>query len=385
MPSEPEIQPLSYARRTFIFRFFILIFLLVLPLVIFYATGYRFEFSSDSTMIVSTGGLYISVPSEEAQIYINEEPVRDIRVFRRASYIQNLDVGIHRVHVQGDGLYTWVKNLPVQPHIVTEAQTFNMPLVPQIRLIAPYVDLQGRAIFNDIASSTLSAEFAFASVTEPVIATTTLPVRLLSDNQEYEYVSTLFGTSTKSVGLVSRVRKEVNQAFIFSGDTAPTTTATTTLIQNDVKLYQDGNEVFVAWLGNLDNIPYYFCIDHDIASSTIVSYGQHVYEGIATVMASDMPETETQNKTGKICRSKIRIDNKGKEVNSFAFFPSSTDLILMNLDDGIYVVEVDDRSWQNTQQIYPGNNLDIEIDGGRIFVKDREYLVEVFTELIETI
>ena len=65
----------------------------------------------------------------------------------------------------------------------------------------------------------------------------------------------------------------------------------------------------------------------------------------------------------------------------FDYFPDSTDLILMHLEDGLYVVEVDDRAWQNTQPLYLGSNLEVIQDGGRIFVHDGTFYLEVFTEL----
>ncbi len=51
----------------------------------------------------------------------------------------------------------------------------------------------------------------------------------------------------------------------------------------------------------------------------------------------------------------------------------------MHLSDGLYVVEVDDRSWQNTQLLYPGEDITVVQDGGRIYVADEDSYVEVST------
>jgi hypothetical protein len=53
----------------------------------------------------------------------------------------------------------------------------------------------------------------------------------------------------------------------------------------------------------------------------------------------------------------------------------------MHLSDGLYAVEVDDRAWQNTQLLYPGTDIHVVQDGGRIYVQDGEYYLEVFTEI----
>jgi hypothetical protein len=54
----------------------------------------------------------------------------------------------------------------------------------------------------------------------------------------------------------------------------------------------------------------------------------------------------------------------------------------MHLDEGIYVVEIDDRAWQNTQVLYPGQDLMMIVDGNSIFIKDGDIIVEALTELI---
>lgn len=381
MPAEPLIKPLDYKKRTWFFRSLFLVFAVLLPMVIFYATGYRFDFTKTSPNIISTGGLYMSVPAESGEIYINDEIVRDIRVFRRASYIQNLSAGVHRVHVQGEGLQTWVKELPVRAHIVTEAESFNMPEVPQVRLISNWL-AGGVSVYPGVSTTTIASDFSFASGTERVVASSTLATTTLDQNQEYEFVISLFGTSTSEGTLVERVVQGVNDAFTFpNASSSATTTATTTVILNNMKLSEVDGEVYAMWLGGETEIPYYFCVNYTAASSTAANYGEHVYEGVASVLAT-MPVTESQNITGRICRETIRIDRLGQDYEMFTFFPGSTDLVLMHLTEGLYVVEIDDRAWQNTQLLYPGTDLEVTVDGENIYIKDRGYILEVLTEIV---
>lgn len=383
MPAEPQIKPLSYARRTWVFRTFLLIFLVVLPVIIFYAMGYRFNFTDGDSSIISTGGLYVSMAVDDAEIYIDEELVEDIRVFRNASYIQNLNAGVHRVHTQGPGLYTWVKDLPVQAHIVTEVQAFNMPLVPQIRLIAPWLNLSGVGVYDDVSTSTLAANFSFASTTRSVTASTTIATSTLFVNEEHDYVVSLFGTSTKEETIVGQIVQEVNDAFTFSGATTTASTtamATTTVVERSTKLYERDGEIYVSWTGRDNDIPYYFCVDHKEASTTRKLYGEHVLDSLMGVV-SGIPETETQQVTKRVCRDEIRIDRKWQQVTMFTFMPGTTDLVLMQLEDGLYVVEVDDRSWQNTQQLYPHGDIEVVVDSDRIYIHDGLYYLELFTEI----
>jgi hypothetical protein len=385
MPVEPQIKPLSTRRRTVVFWFFLLLFMTMLPIIVFYTTGYRFDFEGfRQGNIVSTGGLYVNVQGEDMEIYVDETQVLDARVFRRASYIQNLEAGMHRVHVQGDGLQTWVKELPVRERIVTEVQAFNLPVVPQIRLVAPYQTADGLSTFPGVASTTVKEAFSFASSTQAVFASTTIATTTLVVHEEYTYVRSLFGstTATSSETLVSRVVQEMNDALTFpaASTSTATTTATTSVTSRNVKLFESEGEVFAAWVGNQNDIPYYFCVDYESASSTAALYGEHVYESLASSIAS-MPMLESDEVSQRLCRSEIRIDRLRQDVIDFDFVPGSTDFVLMLLEEGLYVVEIDDRSWQNAQILYPGKNLKLAVDGGRIFIADGRFLVEVYTEL----
>ena len=96
--------------------------------------------------ITATGGLYIAADAPDALIYVNEEEVTNARVLERLLYIQGLLPGTPRVHVQSLGHYTWVKELPVFPHIVTEAEAFNLPLRPQVRPITEFSSVRGESI-----------------------------------------------------------------------------------------------------------------------------------------------------------------------------------------------------------------------------------------------
>ena len=82
----------------------------------------------------------------------------------------------------------------------------------------------------------------------------------------------------------------------------------------------------ITWAGNIESKPSYFCQNED-------------------------------------CKSEIFI-TPNSELKSFDFFPGRGDLIIMSLVDGIYVSEIDDRSAQNIQKLYSGENVDFRIQGG---------------------
>jgi hypothetical protein len=358
------------------------LFVLAVPFSVFYAIGYRFDFSDELNNIKSVGGMYVRNETENTEMFINDEPVEDMRVFQKASYIQNLEAGMHRLHVQGNGVQTWVKNLPVYAHFVTEVTSFNLPKIPQVRIITQWNSAQdGRGVLFDTATST---HFSFASTTAPLHFSATTSTSSLVANPEFLYVSTLIASSTEQKELLEeKGRTDQEEPFGFgrlSTSTVPKLiTATTTKTWREFALFEKGEEVYMTFNGSLEDVPYYYCVMYSGQKKTTAEYGAHVYEALYAQLASTTNMTSAEGE--RLCRHSIRIDRLGQEVLWFDFFSDSSDLVLMHLQDGLYAVEVDDRAWQNTQLIYPGQNLEIVHDGGRIYVKDGEYYLEVFTEI----
>lgn len=382
MTPTPHVRPMSLGSRKVLFGSLIVIFIVLLPVIMFYATGYRFDWTGNARSIVSTGGMYVTAPDGNVEISLNDEPVSDLRVFRSASYIQNLSAGMHSLVVYGDGVQTWTKDLPVFPHIVTEVEAFTMPEIPQVRVITPYLLEGASVVFGHATSSTVVP--VLASTTNTFFFATSTRTTEYVSNPEYAYIDALFGTSTAtSTSLVDQVVSGMEQTFGFATEERRVV-ATTTKTEQDVTLFSDGEDVYASWRGELRNRPYYYCIDYESASSTISQYGEHVYASIEAIVASSSSRNVLlQNDRTRVCRDKIKIDRKRQNVLDFDFYPDSTDHVLMLLSDGLYVVEVDDRAWQNMQLLYPGEELRMVVDGGQIFLRDGDVYMEVFTELTE--
>lgn len=366
MPETPEVAPLPYNHRVWFFRLLLLLFVALVPLFMFYATGYRVAWLEGAGNIVSVGGIFVSADASDIAMYINEEPVQNMRLFQQAAYIQNLPAGTHRLHVQGEGLHTWVKEIPVYPQLVTEAAAFNMPVVPQLRYIAEYRTATGTPVL--LASSTSSQPVSFEAVAftqdwvvlPPRTATTTLV-----ENEEFDYLAQLFGTTSASTTqgtIINRIETEIDR-FVFSSaatSTATTATSTRVVATNDQTLALLNGQLVVTWIGNDRDRPFYFC------------------EQVATTsLAVDVATTTVEQ-----CRTSIAIQETSVDTEYYNFFPDSDDLILLTRADGLYVQEIDDRGWQNAQRIYPHSDIQVVLDGGRIFIADAGYYFELIPTLI---
>jgi hypothetical protein len=382
MTPTPEVKPLPHLQRKIIFICSLVIFVITVPLLVFYAIGYRFDFDDEVNNIKRVGGVYVTSEVQDIEMYIDDEPVQDMRIFQNAAYIQNLRAGLHQVHTQSTGLQTWVKNVPVFSHIVTEVQSFNIPTIPQVRLVTQYNTNKNESVLFSVATT---SKFSFASTTNIFLQATTTATSTFVLNPEYVYIQTLFASSTEEQELLEQ-QKEVADRNRFTFDPIATTStstvqATTSKQWREVELSQRDDEVYAQWIGKDGNIPYYYCVNHEKASSTIMSYGQHVYDGLLSEYGTTSSFSNALYVTDRLCRTEIRIDRLWQSVQWFDFLPDSRDHVLMQLQDGLYVVEVDDRAWQNTQLLYPGDYLQVVLDGGRIFIKDEEYFLEVFPDL----
>lgn len=382
MPQEPQITGMSKRRRNFFFWALVLVFVVMLPTMIFYTTGYRITFDNDGeTMVTTTGGMYITTPNLEVDVYLDEEQIERPRLFRNAYYIQNIEAGQHRIVVQAPEVHTWVKELPVDARIVIEAAAFNLPTTPQLRPITEFQTEDGESVYQS-GVVTLPV-FTNATATEPfIIATSTFAAADYAENPEYEFVASLFSSSTATTTSVFRqfMRDMDRFRFISPDELATTSTTTREIIErNDVELISRGLELYAVWQGEQDAIPFYFCVTSNSASTTSARYGQHVADAVFAVpTATTSPTFVIED---RICRSEIKLDRLRQDVYMFDFFPNSSDLVLLHLEDGLYVSEIDDRAWQNTQPLYLGEDLRVVVENDVIYIEEDGNFFEILTEI----
>ena len=383
MLNEPQIASLSYERRKKFFYVLVLVFIVVLPVIILYTTGYRVDFSNAENTIVTTGGIYITTDNLEVAVYLDEERIRQPRLFRSAYYIQNIEAGQHQVVVQQAGLHTWVKELPVDPYIVTEAAAFNMPVLPRVRPITPYLTVADEPVL--FATTSRAVYVPGATTTVPFVIATSAATSSYVVNEERLYVESLFDeTATTTRSVFAQLLDGVGR-FGFATTTPPvaTNTATTTLVveNGDMTLVSRKDDIYATWRGPVERIPYYFCVTSVSASATAARYGEHVAAQITALRTSTSSSLLLDG--NRICRPDIKLNRLRQDVYFYDFFPDSQDLVLLQLETGLYVTEIDDRAWQNTQLLYPGTDFRVVVENESIYVKDGNRYFEILTEIEE--
>lgn len=387
------VQPLPRIYRRLLFIAGCLVFAIAVPLFILYAIGYRFDPFTSQNGITITGGLYIGTLANDGEIYLNDEPTRGSRIFLSGVYLQNVAPGVQEVHVQAPGLQTWVKDLAVFPHIVTEAQAFLLPVQPQVRVVASSTYNQAMVLPpNSIAAT--STKLASSS-NEFIAYNPTIAASQYDSNSEFAFLTERFEELVYGTTTGQTVPRQSSFSFSTSTGLATSTQATSTVIatstkeQSNTRLYLRDGELFVQYLGNARSIPEYFCVPNHALASTTELYGAHVEYGIEYATKLNMyPQPPNSNATrlsttfdNQVCRHEIRLDTKYQTVHSFYFAPDSTDFVLMHLDDGVYMVEVDDRAWQNVQPLYLGPVAALLVDNNSIYIEEAGLFMELYTSL----
>lgn len=381
MPVEPEIKMLSQGTRRGFFLVLVLVFIIALPIFIFYTQGYRINLDGDDKAIVTTGGIYVTNSNLDVDVYLDEQRIEKPRLFRSAYYIQNIENGLHRLVVQKEGLQTWVKVLPVDSYIVTEASAFNMPEIPHLRPIPRYVNQQGQGIL--ISKEPLEKLLPNATTTGNFVVTTKMPIGA-QVSSEYTYVDKLFATTTAtSSSLISKIETELEKLRLATTtEKATTTPEEIHLERGDMWLVPRGDELYARWIGSGKTTPYYFCAPDTATSTIAMRYGEHFAYQIDLQRLSTTTPLHIEN--GRLCRTEIRLDRKWQTIKYYNFFPRSNDLVVLQLQDGLYVTEVDDRSWQNTQKIYSGDTFETFVTDTNIYIKQNGQYFELLTTIPET-
>ena len=118
------MDPLSAKTRQRYFLAFIAFFILVIPLAILYASGYRIGGGSS---LIPTGGAYIAVPLSGAEVTLNGRALGQTSLFTRDFYEDDLSPDSYVVGVTLEGYYPWYKTLVVEQYLVTDAQALLIP------------------------------------------------------------------------------------------------------------------------------------------------------------------------------------------------------------------------------------------------------------------
>jgi hypothetical protein len=116
-------------------------------------------------------------------------------------------------------------------------------------------------------------------------------------------------------------------------------------------------------------------------ASTAERYGTHVAEAVFAQLGSTTATSTLVMVDNRMCRTEIKLDRLRQDVFLYDFFPGSSDLVLLHLEDGLYVTEIDDRAWQNSQLLYPGTDFRTIVENEVIYIQQGTQYFAVIPEI----
>lgn len=341
-----------YKRRILLLATSIVFVFLAIP-TLFYAQGYRL---SNGLKLSGTGGLYVASPLGGAKIYINNKLKRETSVFQRGFFVQNLVPASYSVLIAKDGYWPWQKNLKVSEHYVAEAKAFFVPREPRGDVLydgsdGPVVGLfaspDGKILLLVRASGAKEhiqfyrpSERAFF---EPADNTTSnlLVSRKTVVVQNWEYNQVLFRNGNNTIR-ATFADNTVRAAIV----TTPPGQQTSGHIEerfashDRLHLWLDdaAPAIWIEWLDDVSTLPYF------------------LQEHKELVFQSRFP------------------------IRGIDFFPRRPDVIVMAVSNGIFALEIDDRSGNRMMQpIYKGKEPIFALAGSEeaVYVVDNGALMKI--------
>ncbi|GEM_PF-452071 len=103
------------------------LFISITPIVILYASGYRFDFNN--MRVVQTGGLFFKISPPGVMVYIDDKPYKKTNFFFDTALMSGLLPKSYHISIQKNDYHTWEKELLVEEKMVTEAK--NIILFPK--------------------------------------------------------------------------------------------------------------------------------------------------------------------------------------------------------------------------------------------------------------
>lgn len=171
------MEPLSPNIRRLYLYFSVVLFMLLLPAVIFYADGWRFKRGFG---FVRTGGIFVSVPYTGATVSINNEQVGESGFLERSFYVDNLAPSVYTLRVEREGNRTWERLLVVEPQLVTDARALLIPteidLIP-VATTSPEIENENEPV-QEVSLELYQEYLAVftATSTATTTASTTIPI-----------------------------------------------------------------------------------------------------------------------------------------------------------------------------------------------------------------
>jgi len=341
---------LTRTKRKILFWISVLIFLLLVPVTILYALGYRVD---PDFSLRKTGGLYISSTLTGSEIFVDKNLQKRTNLLQSGVFIQNLAPKKYGILVLKEGYLAWAKDLNVKSQFVTEAHALLVPMQTNGKILS-------RGGFVGIKSSTFDSILLLSFETKNRKAITWY----VPDTEEF--MSPLPGESAftykKSFELIrwldnGAVVKLDGKAIRILFDFDNRSAAVVPLGEETALKSADEEKLFNERLNSRKNVKVF-------------------YDPLKKELAAKWLEAEP---LPYYFEERVAALLENKDIRNFEFFPKRREALIASYGNGIWAVEIDSRGGRIIQSIYKGKFPDFALPRGLedLYVIDDGILMRV--------
>lgn len=326
------MKPLSKKSRSTSLIVLLIIFIVAVPFLLAYSSGYRLDF--EDFTFEKTGGVFIHSNLSETKVFINGEFVEAGGLFLKNVLVQNLKSNeAYTIRVEKEGYLPWYKDLLVSPNLVTEARILMLPIEIPFEKIEQFTWVPNKDP-NVKATSTKTTTSDYKETLEIFTSTSTVSTNALVFEKEIIKATSTKAKATSTIEF--KIPDYIKDLKIVGIENKKQLKE-----YNKMIAWLEGGNVHVVWSGDYESTPFFMC------------------------------DTES-------CKEKIVI-SLDTDIRDFDFYPSRNDAFVVATQNHIFAVEADDRSEQNLQTIFKGQKPEFKLDGSTIFVKDGQdlYFAEI--------
>ncbi len=191
-----SLKPMSRRTRFTLALTAFLAFVVMVPALVLYASGYRFSTVQGESGFLPLGALSIAVPDREATLFVDGVAIEEPGLFADSFFLRNIVPGPHTLDIIASGTIPWHREVYVMPTKVSYAFPF-------------------------------------------ILAQDSVATRVTTASSTYSSVSKAFASSSPM-------------------DLA--TSSISARIRGNVAVWvEDGHTILVEWRGYLSETPYFFC------------------------------------------------------------------------------------------------------------------------------
>lgn len=317
------MKPLSKQKRSISLIGLLIIFIVAVPFLLAYSSGYRLDFQ-DLTF-EKTGGVFIHSDLSETKVFINEEYVEGGGRFLKNVLVQNLKSNeTYSIRVEKDGYLPWYKKLVVSPNLVTEARILMMPIEIPFEKVEQFEWVPNKNP-SVKATSTKKTTAEYEDDLEIFTSTSTVSANAIVFEKELVKATT---TNTKATSTLQTIVPE----YLKKLSVKDIENKKQIKEHNKMIAWLEAGNINIMWSGDKESTPFFMC--------------------------------DTEN-----CKEKIVV-SLDTDISYFDFYPNRNDAFIVATQNHIFAVEADDRSKQNIQTIFKGKKPEFRLQGNTILVKD---------------